>query len=258
MDAFDTLLVPSRQLQWEFQDARSADFRSDGALFITDAGSGNLYTFRVDSATVTPDALVPGLEIPDGLAIVMDTYTAVVSRGSGDVILLDEDLTYMRSVSVPSWAPGASDFHPSDVTANEFGELFILDGGQRRVYHFNANGAFLQHLELGDLDTPGRLVYHSESLFISDPGSGKLIVLTDTGRKLAAIGTFPELSRVRIIDNVIWVLSGGVAHLFSMSGEHIGNLKPEGVAGPLYDVAGDSNRVFLLTGSSLYFWSLTP
>jgi hypothetical protein len=256
--ASDTLLIPSRQLQWDFHDARSADLRADGTLFITDAGSGNLYTFRLDSATLVPHILVPGLEVPNGLALVMDTYTAVASSESGEIILLDEELTYMRTVTVPSWAPGASGFYPSDVAANEFGELFILDGVQRRIYQFNANGAYLQHFELGDMVAPVRLAYYSESLFITDSGSGKLRVLTDTGRELAVIGTFPGLSRVRIIDDVIWVLSDGIAHLFSMAGEHIGNLKPEGLSGPLVDVAGDSNRVFLLTDSSLYFWTLEP
>ncbi len=254
----DTLLIPSRELQWEFMDARSAELRTDGTLFITDAGSGNLYTFLVDSAAVTPDVLVPGMEEPDGLTLVMDTYTAVVSQASGEVTLLDEELTYMRSISVPSWVSGAASFQPADVASNEFGELFVLDAQQQRIYHFNANGAYLQHFELADMTSPERLIYYSESLFVADPGSGKLNVLTDAGRGLAAIGTFPELSRVRIIDGVIWVLSGRVVHLFTMSGEHIGNLKPEGFTEPLRDVAGDGNRVFLLTRSSLYFWNLNP
>ena len=253
----DTLLLPSREPLWDFEDARSAELRSDGALFITDAGTGNLYTFLLDTASVKPDQLVPGLQQPDGLTLVMDTYTAVASRTAGEVILLDEELIYMRAVSVPSWVPGADTFQPTDVTSNAFGELFILDGPGLRIYQFNANGAYLQHFELQDMASPDRLVYHSESLFITDPGSGKLHVLTEAGQELATIGTFPELSRVRVLDGTIWILSGDVAHLFAMTGEHMGNLKPEDPAGTLRDVAGDGNRVFLLTRGSLYFWDLT-
>ena len=254
----DTLLLPSGEPLWEFEDARSAELRSDGTLFITDAGTGNLYTFLLDTAGVMPDQLVPGLRQPDGLTLVMDIYTAVASRTAGEVTLLDEDLIYMRDVSVPSWVPGAGTFQPTDVASNAFGELFILDGPARRIYHFNANGAYLQHFELQEMTSPDRLVYHSESLFITDPGSGKLHVLTETGQELAAIGTFPELSRVRVLDGTIWILSGEVAHLFAMTGEHLGNLRPENPAGTLCDVAGDSSRVFLLTRGSLYFWNLKP
>ena len=254
----DTLLLPSVESLWDFEDARSAELRSDGTLFITDAGTGNLYTFLLDTASAMPDQLVPGLREPDGLTLVMDTYTAVASRTAGEVTLLDEELIYMRDVSVPSWVPVAGTFQPTDVASNAFGELFILDGPARRIYHFNANGAYLQHIELQELTSPERLVYHSESLFVTDPGSGNLHVLTEAGQELAVIGAFPQLSRVRILDGTIWILSGKVAHLFAMTGEHLGNLKPENPAGTLRDVAGDSNRVFLLTRGSLYFWDLKP
>ncbi|TVQ70325.1 MAG: hypothetical protein EA363_07965 [Balneolaceae bacterium] len=254
----DTLLLPSGEPLRDFEDARSAELRSDGTLFITDAGTGNLYTFLLDTAGVTPDQLVPGLRQPDGLTLVMDTYTAVASRTAGEVTLLDEELIYMRDVSVPSWVPGAATFQPTDVASNAFGELFILDGPARRIYHFNANGAYLQHFELLEMTSPDRLVYHSESLFITDPGSGKLHVLTEAGQELAAIGTFPDLSRVRVLDGTIWILSGEVAHLFAMTGEHLANLKPEDPAVTLRDVAGHGNRVFLLTRGSLYFWELKP
>ncbi len=254
----DTLILPAVTLSSDFEDIRSAAMGPDGMLFVTDAGSGNLYTFLVDSVSVAPQVLVPGLEQPDGLSLVMDTYTAVVNRASRDVILLDEELVYMRSVSVPSWVPGTGSFQPSDVTSNEFGELFVLDSREHRIYHFNANGGYLQHFELADMKSPDRMVYYSESLFITDSGSGTVRILTDSGRDLASIGTFPELSRVRIIDNVIWVLSGSVIHLFAMTGEHIGNVKPQDVSGTLRDVAGSGSRVFLLTRSSLYFWDATP
>jgi hypothetical protein len=256
--ASDTLILPAVALGRDFEDIRSAVMGPDATLFVTDAGSGNLYTFMVDPDSVTPKVLVPGLEQPDGLSLVMDTYTAVVNGSARDVVLLDEQLAYMRTVTVPSWVAGSGSFHPSDVTSNEFGELFVLDSGERRIYHFNANGAYLQHFELSDMQLPGRLVYYSESLFIADTGSGIVHILTDSGRELASIGTFPELSRVRIIDDVIWVLSGSVIHLFAMTGEHIGNLKPENVSEPLRDVAGSGTRVFLLTRSSLYFWDVIP
>ncbi len=291
-EASDTLQIPAFDVVTGLDDARSLVLRSDGQLMLTEAGTDRLIIYQTDlfefenkkkelgalfqknadtdmgkedntrtgtardtlMATIN-QTYVPDLDQPDGLSLVMDTYAAVVSSGSGHVHLLDEDMGYMRSLVVPQWASGDRIFQPSDVTSNEFGELFVLDTRARRVYHFNANGGYLQYFELHDMHQPGRLVYHSESLFITDPGSGKIHVLTDNGRPLATIGTFPSLSRVRIIDGMIWVLSGEVVHLFTMAGEHAGNMRAGPSSQRIMDVTGFDNRVFLLTSGSLYFWT---
>ncbi len=286
-EAADTLRIPTIDVVSGLDDARSLVMRSDGELIITEAGTQRILSCRIDAGVEADisteedisnetdiskekeisnetDTLmasekqryVPDLDQPDGLSLVMDTYTAVVSAGSGHVHLLDEDLSYMRSVAVPSWALGDSEFRPNDVTSNEFGELFVLDSMARRVYHFNANGGYLQNFDLRDMERPERLSYYSESLFITDSAAGKIHILTDDGRSLATIGTFPSLARVRIIDDVIWVLSGEVVHLFSISGEHVGNLMTDLPSIHFMDAAGSDSRVFLLTSGSLYFWNL--
>ena len=291
-EATDTLRIPAFDVVTGLDDARSLVLRSDGQLFLTEVGTDRIMIYRTDffgyenkikegesparkNADADPDkknharmgtapdslitsievSYVPDLDQPDGLSLVMDTYVAVVSSGSGHVHLLDEDMGYMRSLAVPPWALGDRPFQPTDVTSNKFGELFVLDTAALRVYHFNANGGYLQYLELQDMHQPGRLVYHSESLFITDPESGKIHVLTDNGRPLATIGTFPSLSRVRIIDDMIWVISGEVVHLFTMAGGHVGNVMADPPSQRILDVTGSDNRVFLLTTGSLYFWT---
>ena len=281
----DTLCIPKVVLLTGFDDARSVALRTDGLLIISEAGSDRIVSYQVNlnalgrksgsgdcdlntlqkQRDVRPDTLlqlveqifVPDLDKPDGLSLVMDTYTAVVSSGTGQVNLLDEHLEHMRTLAVPSWVLGDRIFRPTDVTGNEFGELFVLDSEEKRIYHFDANGAYLQHIELNTTIHPERFFYFGESLFIADKGSGKIHVITDNGRSLATIGTFPQLSRVTIIDGTIWVLSGDVIHLFSIAGEHLGNRMIQDSGDILRDVAGIDGRVFLLTSGSLYFWHTT-
>ncbi len=265
----DTLHIPAVEVVSGLDDARSLVQRTNGELIITEAGKDRVATFRVEANDKTSgetnlDTLmpaveqlyVPDLDEPDGLSLVVDTYAAIVSSGTGQVHLLDEHMDYMRSLLVPDWAPGGHSFHPGDVTSNEYGELFVLDAETHKIYHFNANGSYLQHFELHDMEQSGRFVYHNESLFVTDPGAGRVHVLTDNGRPLATIGTFPSLSRLRIIDDLIWVISGNVVHLFSMAGEHAGNVMPDPSIHEIRDVAGSDNQVFLLTSGSLYFWNL--
>ncbi len=265
----DTLHIPASAIQSGLEDARSLVLRPDSLLIVSETGAGKISGFRVDVASAdTPESITMArvleesgdckIQEPDGLSWVADTRAAVICQGTGQVYLLDNALRCMRSLSVPPWVPGGHTFMASDVAGNEFGELFVLDGSAQRVYHFDANGAYLQHFILEDMADPTRMIYYDKSLFITDPAEGKVHAITDDGNNLANIGIFPELMRVRIIDGTIWVLSGQAIHLFSITGQHIGNLMPQGPGDAIRDVVGSGDRVFLLTGGSLYFWNLSP
>ena len=263
--SFDTLRTNAIPVVSGLEDARSLVASPSGEFIITEAGAGRIRICTLEpgflnaekvefSCSSTHYVTLPDAGRPDGLALVLDTFTGLTDGEHGTVKVLDDQYRTMRTLSVPSWVPGAGVFKPSDLTANEFGEIFVLDGSNRRLYHFNANGDYLQHFELSQTYRPNRLHYHNESLFISDPGSGNVIVLADSGRELARIGRFPNLERVIVRDDTIWVISGYVLHIFSITGTHLANKMPFRVDGIIRDLTWIENRMFLLTSGSLYFW----
>lgn len=280
--ARDTLTVRGELLIDGLEDARSLVFRPDDELVITEASADRIVSFRIvfgdadseknagaiskpdkndeteEKIDITrvndkSDVYLPDLQQPGALSIVLDTYFAVISTGSNRVHMLDEEMSYIRSLQVPPWARPDGEFVPTDITSTEIGELFVLDSFQKIVYHFNANGSYLQNVYLGDLEHPTALMYAEESLFVSDSKAGKLVVLTDTGHELATIGTFPGLSRVRVINRMIWIISDEVIHLFDIYGDHVGNWRIDGVAENIRDIALIDNQIFILTTDSLYF-----
>lgn len=224
---------------------------------VTIAEAGEVSMYRVLFEASEPEAVEqkPGRDLnrPESVAIVMDTYTVVVTAETGHVHLLDEEMEHVRSLSVPSWVTGSDLFQPVDAAANDIGEIFVLDHHAQRIYHFNANGSYLMHVDLSALQGPSAISYAAESLFVADREQGRVFVLTESGHELASIGTFPNLNRVRVYEELIWILSGSVVHLFDMYGEHTGNWEMEAADEPLQDIAVIDGQVFLLTSSSLYY-----
>ncbi|MDG5767173.1 hypothetical protein QA596_06835 [Balneolales bacterium ANBcel1] len=272
----DTVTLSVEMVGGPFDSAHTLTDGFDGDLLVSDANAGRIKRYRIpagyrQSGHECPGAgpeigvdrgasagLVETIELsifdrPEAMANAAETFLAVVGSAERQVHLLDETMAYVRSLAVPAWAAGEAPFTPEDVTSNTIGELFVLDADNKRIYHFNANGSFLQYFPIDGLDRPSALMYADESLFIADKGGGRVHVITDGGHELAVIGTFPHLGRVRVIDRNIWVLSGGVIHRFNMSGEHLGNWAPDIAGKPLRDLAVIGGNLFLLTSGSLYF-----
>ncbi len=281
----DTLRLNEIEMVGGLEEAKSMVVRENSELIIAEAGADRISVYQVsfdeedadasgetDSSTddteaaeaaeddhaapadaVSEERILPDLDKPESLSLILDTEILVVSSGSQQVHWLDHDFGYVRSFTVPSWALEDTEFSPADVTTNEIGEVYVLDRRNRRVFHFNANGSYLQHFRLDDLEDPTRLIYFDESLFITDYKSGTIYIMTDTGRELASIGTFADLERVRVADRRIWVLSGSVLHLFDLSGQHLGNWRVDEPWKKLRDIAVIEQRVFLLTSGSLYY-----
>lgn len=263
--SLDTLRTEIEPVMSGLEDARSLLVSAAGELIIAETGAGRiricaLESDSLDAGTAGVSCMakeyvrLPDVNRPDGLALVLDTFTGITDGENAIVRLFDDQFRVLRTLSVPPWVPGTGLFKPSDLTANELGEIFVLDGPNKRVYHFNANGGYLQHVELNQTNRAKRLHYQDESLFIADQGSGNVFVLTDSGRELARIGRFPYLERVIVRDDTIWVISGSVLHLFSIAGSHRANYMPITVDGNIRDLAWIGNRMFLLTSGSLYFW----
>ncbi len=253
----DTVMLRTVPLVEGLENAHSMVFRPDDELIITESDADRIAAFRVfvdeQEAAEPEDIFLPDLDRPQGLSLQAGINTVIISAGTAQVHLLDESMGYLQSLAVPNWVTGNGSFEPSDVTTNSIGEIYILDTNQKRIYHFNANGSYLQHIMVDEIERPTALVYAEESLFVSDSGSGRVYVLTENGHELATIGTFPDLSRVRVIDRRIWVISGRVIHEFNLYGEHLGNWALEHPGESIQDLAIIDDQLFLLTSGSLYF-----
>ncbi len=254
----DTLMIDENKMVDGLKGARSMVYRATNELFITEASADRIVSYRISSGdddipTEPESSSLPDLYAPDGIALLLDTFIAVISSGSDRVHILDEELEYRHTLSVPGWVPGSESFTPADVTGNDIGEIYILDTESRRIYHFNANGVYLQHFEPEHLEYPVSIEYADESLFVADTGTKNMVVMTERGRNLANIGTFPDLRRVRVYQEKIWVLSGSVIHLFNMYGEHLGNWAMKNNSEKLQDIVVLDEQLFLLTSGSLYY-----
>lgn len=255
----DTLALETHLLTDNLKKAHSIEYRYPEELMVTESDADRISVLQVsldDRETINHEYIeLSELDRPGAVASLAQTYVAVVNNGSEEVVLLDDALGYLRLLQVPGWVLDDKTFQPSDITSNIIGESYVLDSAGKSVYHFDANGSYLQYLSLEHMDRPVSLMYAEESLFVSDGGSGKVYVLTGSGHELASIGVFPNLHRVRVIDRTIWILSGGVIHAFNIYGEHIGNWKLPDPDKKIVDLLVMDNHLFLLTACCLYFSS---
>ena len=83
--------------------------------------------------------------------------------------------------------------HPSDVSVNGKGEIFILDGVNNRIVHYNAQGRYLDHFGKGgsapgEFDYPlGLAVDREGNLYIADTGNARVQLFTSDGNYLSHI-----------------------------------------------------------------------
>lgn len=258
----DTVIVESLQILEGLEAARSLAQRFGRELIVIKEGQagGMICRIRMED----PEPVVMEKEawnLPDhatAIAMALEEYPVVVSPENGQAYMFDDHMRFIRRLTVPSWVDGAGIFHPDDVTVNEIGEIFILDSPAKRIYMFNANGDYLLHLNLDQMDHPVALSYAEESLFIADRGREQVHVLATGGHELAVIGTFPDLSRVRVFNRMIWILSGEVIHLFDISGDLVGNWMLEFSGESLRDIVVIEKQIFLLTSGSLYYAGSVP
>lgn len=263
----DTLQINGERIVDGLANAHTLQVLPPEELIITESGADRIITFQIrfQKTTIREDAVmkhssdsdeevyVSQLDQPGALAMIMDTYYAVISNGTGRIHLLDEKMSYMRSLNVPSWVLNGETLAPHDITSTGIGELFLLDSRHKKIYHFNPNGSYLQYIDISRLGKPLALMHAEESLFVSDGDTGLIHVLTENGHELATIGSFPELARVRVLDRLIWVISGSVIHLFDIYGDHVGNWRLAGSEEPIRDIALIDEQLFILTPGSLYF-----
>ena len=83
--------------------------------------------------------------------------------------------------------------HPSDLSINDKGEIFVLDGVNNRVVHYDAQGQYLNQFGKGG-DRPGEFNYplgltmdREGNLYIADTGNARVQVFSTEGHYLRQI-----------------------------------------------------------------------
>lgn len=190
---------------------------------------------------------------PGAMVMVQERILALVDETGSKVLLFEVQTGQKHTLEVPAWAGTHSGLRPVDLAGNELGELFVLDGSSGYIHHFNANADYLQPVILDGVNRPTALEYAKESLFVSESDTERVHVFTERGWFLARIGRFPELHRIRVYDQHLWVISGKVLHVFDLSGQHLFNMRLSGVDEPVVDIRAQEHDLLLMTSSSLYY-----
>jgi len=125
-----------------------------------------------------------GLNQPEGVACSNDRL-AVADTGNGRLVLFTlqggefKGGTEIRLSQV---------LYPIRIVRNSSGDLFVLDGKQRKVARLSADGSFKQYVELSGLPVEGMVIPAGISLdgngllYLLDIQGSRVLVFTDDGK----------------------------------------------------------------------------
>lgn len=144
-------------------------------------------------SSIYADSKGSGFNAPEGVACGTGTLV-VADSGNGRLLryLVEEGSTRgSEELRVAEVA------YPVRVQTNAKGEIFVLDGKQRRVARLSSTGEFLGYLDPKGMDAAGTVVARSFALdaagnvYILDVFSGRVVVVDAQGKYLRQIA-FPK------------------------------------------------------------------
>lgn len=140
------------------------------------------------------DAAGKGLKWPEGVAYSEKAFLIVSDTGNGRLLkytFQDNILKGGDELKVPEVS------YPLRVQINSAGDIFVLDGKQRRIARVGSDGNFKQYLEPAGIPSPAALVPRSfkidrnDNIYLLDIFSERVLVLDQTGKYIRHIA-FPE------------------------------------------------------------------
>ncbi|MEW6599877.1 MAG: NHL repeat-containing protein [Nitrospirota bacterium] len=163
-------------------------------VLVLPAGSFSAGTVKyMNIMSIYSDDKGAAVRNPEGVAcddesrlIIADTANHRLLR----YVLKDRTLTSGEEIAAPQLT------YPVLVKVNSAGDIFVLDGKQRRIVHLDAGGKFVGYLEPSGLPSPSSYVIKSfdidadDNIYVSDIFSGRMIVLGPDGAYRAHIN-FP-------------------------------------------------------------------
>jgi len=275
--AMDTLAV--RPFGPVFEEARALGTDPRGQLYVADAGASTVVTLTPDGrplATLggpgTGDYafLDPsGLDPTNGLVLlVADAGNARVQRFSRNGQLIESlpvpsnlgDLGTRDGLrDTPTADRGAGQGRPVAVASAMTGEVYAVEEVQGIVVRWDERRRFDRVVgglseDEGALSEPvGLAVGPDGRLFVADRGHAAVLVYDPFGLYLRRIadGVARDLRAVAVVGNRLVLVLPQQVVLYSLDGRRIGAFAvptPE----PLVGVAGDENRLVLLTPTRLF------
>ena len=133
------------------------------------------------------------LRQPEGVGCNENMFL-VADSGNGRLLryaLKDEGITSAEEIKVPQLT------YPLKVRINSKGDIYTLDGKQRRIVHIGPDGMFRGYVDPKGLPSPEEYVPKSfaidtdDNIYILDIFSARVLVLTPSGEYLRQI-KFPE------------------------------------------------------------------
>ncbi len=193
----------------KFKDASAFDITSAGIIYVTDAGTDEIY--KLDTlGNVLESAGGYGwssglFDNPSGVyATPLAVY--VCDKNNNRIERFDKDLNYISQLYTRNSDTTAERFgYPLGCVVSPQGDLYILDSENKRIVEFNSFGNFSQNFGGYDagkfaLSDPLKIaVSQNNDIYVID---GKRIVIFDQyGTGLSIIKTGLELKGINIIFN---------------------------------------------------------
>ena len=245
----------------QFRDPEGISAGPDGFLYVADTGNNRIQKLSASGAFVTEMGGFgwekEQFDGPVALSARNGLDVFVADHNNGRIERYDKDLHYLGSLGASEeWAEHLRFGFPLGADISSQGELFCLDGENRRVLKLDVLGT--PQIAFGDFDAgEGRLVEPQRVLV---PGDGRVYV-SDTDDKRVAVfdvhGNYLFSFGTRILNRPMGMARHGsfllVADaekrkvLIFRGAEHVGNI---GGVGILFeepaDVAVWRNRVYIL------------
>lgn len=105
----------------------------------------------------------------------------IADRGNNKAKLISSQIPGAGYVAIDGSETGSNLDHPSDVSVDLAGYLYVVDGANKRVLRFSPSGAFIQYLNTEpnsqglDLDDPVSVGVDDSMAYIGDRGRGQVI-----------------------------------------------------------------------------------
>jgi hypothetical protein len=164
-------------------------------LFSVPLGSGAAERARLQYlAAIYFDEKGAGMRQPEGVACNDRSTLIVGDTGNGRLLrytVAGRDVKPAGEISTPQFS------NPIRVQMNSKGEIFALDGKQRRIARFTSGGEFKGYVSPEGIPSPASFVPRSfkidrnDNIYILDIFSGRVLVLSPEGKYLRQV-EFPD------------------------------------------------------------------
>lgn len=151
----------------------------------TTSYSGASVGFR-HVASIYSDNKDIGLKQPEGVACNGESFLIVADTGNGRLLRYIFQYNVLKTEAKEFKVPQLS--YPVRTKINSKGEIFVLDGKQRRIIRLSPEGVFKGYLDPAGLSSPATYVPRSftldekDNIYILDISSRRVIVLNPEGK----------------------------------------------------------------------------